>query len=100
MSVRTPKMTVMRLRRSRASGAWSRCGVGAGRYPQGMQPVKATVRALLEKLPDDCSLEDVLYHLYFIQKIEAGLGDAEAGKLIPHEEVAEELRRKWVTGAA
>jgi hypothetical protein len=100
MSVRTPKMTVMRLRRSRASGAWSRCGVGADCYPQGMQPVKATVRALLEKLPDDCSLEDVLYHLYVFQKVEAGLADAEAGKLIPHEEVAEELRRKWVTGAA
>jgi predicted transcriptional regulator len=65
-----------------------------------MQPAKTTVRALLEKLPDDCSLEDVLYHLYVIQKIEAGLAEAEAGKLIPHEKVAEELRRKWVTGAA
>jgi hypothetical protein len=74
--------------------------VGAECYPRGMQPVKATVRALLEKLPDDCSLEDVLYHLYVIQKVEAGLADAEAGKLIPHEEVAEEFRRKWVTGAA
>jgi hypothetical protein len=65
-----------------------------------MQPAKTTVRVLLEKLPDDCSLEDVLYHLYVIQKIEAGLADAEQGKLIPHEQVAEELRRKWVTGAA
>lgn len=65
-----------------------------------MQPAKTTVRALLEKLPDDCSLEDVLYHLYVIQKIETGLADAEAGKLIPHEKVAEELRCKWVTGAA
>jgi hypothetical protein len=69
-------------------------------YPWLMQPAKTTVRALLEKLPDDCSLEDVVYHLYVIQKIEAGLADAEAGKLIPHEQVAEELRRKWVTGAA
>ena len=93
-------MTVMRLRRSRASGAWSRCGAGAECYPQRMQPAKTTVRALLEKLPDDCSLEDVLYHLYVIQKVEAGLADAEAGKLIPHEEVAEELRRRGVTGAA
>lgn len=65
-----------------------------------MQPVKKTVRALLERLPDDCSLEDVLYHLYVIQKVEAGLADADAGKLISHEQVAEELRRKWVKGAA
>lgn len=82
------------------------CGGGAAQadvtacYPWPMQPAKTTVRALLEKLPDDCSLEDVVYHLYVIQKIEAGLADAEAGKLIPHEQVAEELRRKWVTGAA
>ncbi|HEY4188294.1 MAG TPA: hypothetical protein VGP07_24680 [Polyangia bacterium] len=65
-----------------------------------MQPAKKTVRALLDRLPDDCSLEDVLYHLYVIQKVEAGLADAEAGKLIPREQVAEELRRKWVKGAA
>ena len=65
-----------------------------------MQPAKNTVRALLERLPDDCSLDDVLYHLYVIQKIESGLADAEAGKMIPHEQVAEELRRKWVKGAA
>jgi hypothetical protein len=61
-----------------------------------MQAAKKTVRALLERLPDDCSLEEVLYHLYVIQKVEAGLVDAEAGKLIPHEQVAEELRRKWM----
>jgi predicted transcriptional regulator len=65
-----------------------------------MQAAKKTVGALLERLPDDCSLEDVLYHLYVIQKIEPGLADAEAGKLIAHEQVAEELRRKWVKGAA
>jgi predicted transcriptional regulator len=65
-----------------------------------MQAAKKTVRALLERLPDDCSLEEVLYHLYVIQKVEAGLVDAEAGKLIPHEQVAEELRRKWMKGAA
>jgi hypothetical protein len=46
------------------------------------------------------SIEDVLYHLYVIQKVEAGLADADAGKLISHQQVAEELRRKWVKGAA
>jgi predicted transcriptional regulator len=65
-----------------------------------MPGTKDAVRALLDRLPDDCSLEDVLYHLYVKQKIDAGLADAEAGKPIPHEQVAEELRRKWVKGAA
>lgn len=61
---------------------------------------KATVRALLERLPDDCTIEDVLYHLYVLQEVERGRADAAAGRLIPHEQVADELRRKWLLGAA
>lgn len=61
---------------------------------------KERVQELLARLPDDCSLDDVLYHLYVVQKIDRGLADVEAGRTIPHEEVAESLRRKWVLGAA
>lgn len=60
--------------------------------------VKETVRDLLDRLPDDCSLDDVLYHLYVLQKIERGLVDVDEGRTIPHEVVAEEMRRKWVIG--
>ena len=62
-------------------------------------PTKETVRALLDRLPDDCSLEDVLYHLYVIQAVEQGRADAEAGRTASHQEVAEALRRKWLIGA-
>lgn len=65
-----------------------------------MKQTKKLVRDLLDRLPDDCSLEDVLYHLYVQQKVQAGLLDAEAGNTIPHDQVAEEMRRKWVKGAA
>ena len=61
---------------------------------------KDTVRALLERLPDDCSLDDVLYHLYVVQAIGRGLADSEAGRVIPHEQVAADLRRKWLLGSA
>ena len=61
-------------------------------------PVKETVKALLDRLPDDCSLDDVLYHLYVIQAVERGRADAEAGRTMSHEEVAEALRRKWLVG--
>lgn len=61
---------------------------------------KERVQELLDRLPDDCSLDDVLYHLYVVQKIERGLADVDAGRTVPHEEVAESLRRKWVLGAA
>lgn len=33
---------------------------------------KETVKDLLDHLPDDCSLDDVLYHLYVIQAIKQG----------------------------
>ena len=62
-------------------------------------PTKETVRALLDRLPDDCSLDDVLYHLYVIQAVEQGRADAEAGRTLSHQEVAETLRRKWLVGA-
>jgi predicted transcriptional regulator len=60
---------------------------------------KDTVRALLDRLPDDCSLEDVLYHLYVVQAIERGLADSEAGRVISHEQVVAEMRRKWLHGS-
>jgi predicted transcriptional regulator len=61
---------------------------------------KQAVRDLLDRLPDDCSLEDVLYHLYVLRAIDQGRADIAAGRTIPHEEVAHALRRKWSVGAA
>ena len=61
---------------------------------------KDTVRSLLDRLPDDCSMDDVLYHLYVVQQIELGRTDADAGRLISHDEVARRLRQKWLLGAA
>jgi predicted transcriptional regulator len=61
---------------------------------------KQTVRELLDRLPDDCSLDDVLYHLYVIQSIERGKADIEAGRTMSHEDVVRELRKKWLVDAA
>ena len=63
-------------------------------------PVKETVKALPDRLPDNCSLDDVLYHLYVIQAVDQGRADAEAGRTLSHHNVAEALRRKWLAGAA
>ena len=52
-----------------------------------MATAKKAVRDLLRKLPDDCSLEDVQYHFYVIQKIEQGLRDADEGRVSTQEEV-------------
>ncbi|MBI4523052.1 MAG: hypothetical protein HY695_04470 [Deltaproteobacteria bacterium] len=56
---------------------------------------KETVRALLNRLPDDCSLDEVLYHVYVLQEVAKGRADVEAGRTLTHAQVAEQLRRKW-----
>jgi predicted transcriptional regulator len=50
---------------------------------------------MIQRLPDDASLEDIQYHLFVLQKIERGLDDAEAGRVIPQEEVEKRLE-KWL----
>jgi predicted transcriptional regulator len=61
---------------------------------------KQTVRDLLDRLPDDCTLDDVLYHLYVLQAVARGQADAENGRTLSHEEVAKQLRKKWLIGNA
>jgi hypothetical protein len=57
--------------------------------------VKDTVREMLDRLPDDCSFDDVLYHVYVLQKFADGARAEREGRLVPHEQVFRELRRKW-----
>lgn len=56
---------------------------------------KQQVRDLLDRLPDDCSLNDVLHHLDVFRSIEKGLEDAESGRVASHAEVSEALRIKY-----
>ena len=60
-----------------------------------MPNAKETVKALLSRLPDDCSLDDVMYHLHVIRAVERGLEDVAQGRMVPHDEVAEMLRSRW-----
>jgi hypothetical protein len=56
---------------------------------------KQQVEALLHTLPDDCSLEDIQYHLYVIEKVEAGLRSAREEGTYAQEEVEEHLK-EWL----
>ncbi len=60
-----------------------------------MSTTKQEVSDLLNRLPEDCSLEDIQYHLYVLQKIERGLKDAEEGRVYTQEEV-EKRMAKWL----
>jgi len=61
-----------------------------------MSTAKEEVGALLNKLPDDCSLEDIQYHLYIIEKVRNGLRRADSEGAVPQEEVEKRLG-KWLT---
>jgi hypothetical protein len=61
-----------------------------------MSTVKEEVHALLNKLPHDCSLEDIQYHLYVIEKVHNGLKAAESEGVVPQEEV-EQRFSKWLS---
>ena len=41
-----------------------------------MKTAKNEVQSLLNKLPDDCAIEDIQYHLYVIEKIRKGISRA------------------------
>ena len=60
-----------------------------------MQTVKNEVVDLLKRLPDNCTLEDIQYYLYAIQKIERGLKDEEEGRVYEEKEIEEKMS-KWL----
>lgn len=56
---------------------------------------KDEVTALLEKLPDDASFEDIQYQLYVLEKVKRGLERARSEGALPHEEAKTRLG-KWL----
>jgi hypothetical protein len=56
---------------------------------------KEEVAALLARLPDDTSLEDVQYHLYVVEKIRRGVERAEIAGTFTQAE-AETRLGKWL----
>ena len=58
-----------------------------------MHNVKQDVEQLLHKLPDNCSMEDIQYHLYVLDKVRRGLEDARANGTISQAEVESRLSK-------
>jgi ribosomal protein S20 len=61
-----------------------------------MKTAKEEVKALLDKLPDDCTIEDIQYHLYVIEKVQRGIKRAKKEGTITHEEAKKRLS-KWTS---
>jgi hypothetical protein len=67
-----------------------------GRFFAEISTAKEEVEALLSKLPDDCSIEDIQYHLYVIEKVRKGLEAADSQGAVAQEEVERRLGN-WLT---
>jgi hypothetical protein len=61
-----------------------------------MRTVKQDVESLLNRLPDNVSVEDIQYHLYVLDKVRRGLEDARVNGTLTQEEV-ESRFSKWLT---
>lgn len=60
-----------------------------------MAGVKQQVIEMIQHLPDEVSLDDIMAELYFKLQVDSGLKELDKGKGIPHEEV-EKRMSKWL----
>ena len=60
-----------------------------------MSAVKSEAQKMIKSLLDDCTYEDIQYHLYVIKKIEQGIKRAESGEKISHQD-AKKRMQKWL----
>ena len=59
------------------------------------QTTKQAVVDMIQRLPDDASVEDIMAELFFRQKVDEGLRQLNAGEGISHEEAKRRLG-KWL----
>jgi len=60
-----------------------------------MSTVKEKITTLIGKLPDNCTYEDVQYHLYILGKVHRGEEDAKKGNVVSQEEI-EKRYEQWL----
>ncbi|MFO8020631.1 MAG: hypothetical protein R6U96_18555 [Promethearchaeia archaeon] len=56
--------------------------------------LKEEIIEFIRKLPEDTTIDEIMYHLYVKKKINDGLTDLEQGKTTPHEDVMEKIKQK------
>jgi len=59
----------------------------------GSAQLKQRILNAVESLPADATIEDAIERLVFMAKVEHGLEQAEAGKLVSHDEIVKRFSR-------
>jgi|Deesub1362A_J573_1020465.scaffolds.fasta_scaffold14915_4 predicted transcriptional regulator len=58
-----------------------------------MAKLKEVAIETIKRLPDECSLEDIMYEIDFIAQVLEGLKDAEAERLLTTEELLKRVEQ-------
>ncbi len=61
-----------------------------------MKTAKEEVKTLLGRLPDNCTIEDIQYHLYVLEKIQRGIERTEEEGSISYKDAKKRLE-KWLS---
>jgi predicted transcriptional regulator len=56
--------------------------------------IKSEARRLVDNLPDSATWDDLAYEVYVRQSVEAGLADADAGRVLSHDEALARIRAR------
>ena len=60
-----------------------------------MNVAKAKIETMLEKLPATIDMENLIYQLYLLEKIEEGETDIREGRVLSHQQALERISGKW-----
>lgn len=61
-----------------------------------MNNIKEQVIQLIQQMPEDVSIDDIMSELYFKLQVDKGLKELDEGKGIPHQKVKERMK-KWIS---
>jgi len=50
---------------------------------------------MLKKMPAEFEVDEFLERLIFIEQVDKGIAEINAGKVVPHAKVMASIKRKW-----
>ena len=60
-----------------------------------MTIARSQIMSIVKDFPKNIDMEDLMYRLYVLDKIEAGESDIRKGKTLSHKEAWKKLSAKW-----
>ncbi len=58
-----------------------------------MASIKEAALKSIRDLPDECTAEDIMYHVYFLSQVLEGLNDVEEGRVITTDELLQRVKQ-------